>query len=197
MDRETIAFYDRDAAAYSDHMATLARATWTERFLGGLAAGSDILDLGCGSGWAAARFAAAGHRVTALDASEGLAAEARARYGLAVRVADFADLDEVAAYDAVWASFSLLHEPRGAMPGHLARIARALRPSGLLYLGLKEGTGETRDRLGRLYVYHGEAEIAGLLADAGFAVERSVVEEGRGYAGDAARFLHVIARADG
>ena len=50
------------------------------------------------------------------------------------------------------ASYSLLHAPRAEMPRHLAAIARALRPDGVLSLTLKEGQGEARDPGGSLRV---------------------------------------------
>jgi len=196
-DRETLDFYDGQAATYADYLATTARAPWLERFIAHLPEGAAVLDLGCGSGWAAARLREAGFDVVAMDASAGLAAEATARYGIEVTVAPFEALDVEGVHDAVWASFSLLHDSRAAMPGHLARIRRSLRPGGLLYLGLKEGTGEHRDGLGRLYTYFGAEEVSGLLAAAGFREVEREIEAGRSYDGAPARMLHVIARRDG
>ena len=41
---------------------------------------------------------------------------------------------------------------------------------GTLHIALKTGTGEARDRLGRLYTYYTDAELSGLVTAAGFAV---------------------------
>jgi len=195
-DAQTIAFYDREAAAYAGYAAGDGDRRWLERFAARLAPGAAVLDLGCGSGWAAHALGELGFAITALDASAGLAAEAQRRYGIEVTVADFASLDAVAALDGIWASFSLLHEPRAAMAGHLGRIRRALAAGGWLYLGLKAGEGEARDRLGRLYTYWGPAEIADLLAAAGFTdIEAAIDAGGAGYDGTPAALLHILARA--
>ena len=126
------------------------------------------LIFGCGSGWAAGRFRDLGFEVDAIDGSEGLAAEAQARYGIKVSVASFDSLAAIDRYHGIWASFCLLHDSREAMPAHLCRLHRALHPGGLLYLGLKEGTGCRRDALDRFYTYFEQAEISGLLTKAGF-----------------------------
>jgi SAM-dependent methyltransferase len=128
--------------------------------------------------------------------SPGLAAEARRRYGLEVRVAPFEALEAEGRYDGIWASFCLLHAPRAELGAHLARLARALRPGGLLYLGMKEGAGEARDRLGRRYSYFSGDELRAALAAAGLAVEAVAREHGRGYAGGEETFLHIHARRE-
>ena len=153
-----------------------------------------MLDFGCGSGWAAHALEGQGFRVSALDGSAGLAEEARRRYGIAVRVARFEELDDDALHGGIWASFCLLHDSRAAMPGPLARLARALAPGGWLYLGLKEGAGERRDRLGRRYTYFGEAEIGALLAAAGFPEVEITVEQAAGYDGTMTGMMHILAR---
>lgn len=169
-DRETIALYDARAAEYADAVATPEPSPRLAAFIAALPAGGRALDLGCGPGAAAAAMAAAGIEVEALDASAGMVALARERYRVAARQGTFAEVDTGRAYHGVWANFSLLHAPRAEMPAHLARLHAALAPGGLLHIGLKTGTGERRDRIGRLYTYYTEAEIAGLLAAAGFAV---------------------------
>ena len=196
-DRQTLAFYDGEAAAYADYSSEKAERAWLARFTERLAPGTSVLDFGCGSGWAAHAFAAKGFEVSALDGSTGLAAEAKRRYGVAVRVMRFEALDDDGLHGGVWASFCLLHDSRAAMPGHLARLHQALSAGGLLYLGLKEGTGESRDRLGRRYTYFGAAEIAALLAEAGFPEPQISVEQAEGYDGSKTGMLHVLARRDG
>ena len=193
-DADTLDFYTREAAAYADYAAHEAGSAKLDRFAAMLPAGGAVLDLGCGSGWAADRLNRMGFRAAGFDGSLGLANEARRRYGIEVTVGRFEELDTEAAWDGVWASFSLLHDRRAAMPGHLRQIHRALRPGGVLYLGLKCGEGEGRDRLGRFYTYFGEDEIAGLLAGAGFRPVSCDVETSTGYEGEPARALHVLAR---
>ncbi len=191
-DQATLDWYTREAAAYADYAGT-TECPALDRFAAMLPPGGAVLDFGCGSGWAADRLNMAGFRACARDASPGLADEARRRYGIEVTVGPFEDLEDIEAYDGVWAAFSLLHDGRAAMPWHLARMHRALRPGGILYLGLKEGDGESRDRLGRLYTYFSGPEVHGLLDKAGFSVVASQTEPSAGNDGAAVTSLHVFA----
>ncbi len=103
---------------------------------------SRILDLGCGPGTDAARFAAQGHRVTAIDWSPAMVEEARRR----IRVAGVADRVDVhhlgihevgsltptfAQFDAAYSNFGPLNcvaRPHAA--AHM--IADRVRPGGVL-----------------------------------------------------------------
>ena len=195
-DNQTLAFYDGEASAYAAYTSGDGKGAWLARFAARLQPGAPVLDFGCGSGWAAHEFKGQGFRVSALDGSAGLAGEARRRYGVEVRVARFEELDDVSLHDGIWASFCLLHDTRDAMPGHLARLHRALTPGGWLYLGLKQGEGEERDSLGRRYTYFGEAEIGGLLRAAGFRQVEIAVEQSTSYDGAKAAILHILARRE-
>ena len=86
-DIETLAFYDGEATAYAAYASDKAERDSLARFAALLEPGTSVLDFGCGSGWATHEFAGRGFRVSALDGSAGLAAEARRRYGVVVRVA--------------------------------------------------------------------------------------------------------------
>ena len=195
-DSQTLAFYDGKANTYANYVSDVSEHDWLARFAALLQPGASVLDFGCGSGWAAHEFAGQGFRVSALDGSAGLAGEARRRYGVEVRVARFEEFDDVGLHGGIWASFCLLHDTRDAMPGHLARLHRALIPGGWLYLGLKQGEGEIRDRLGRRYTYFGEVEICGLLRSAGFADVEVTAEPSIGYDGVEATILHIFARRE-
>jgi len=96
--------------------------------------GLDVIDLGCGTGRHAARLAAAGARVTAVDFSEGMLAEARARPGAdAIRFVvhdlhaplPFAD----ASFDA--AVSGLVVEHLADLPAFFGQAHRVLRPGGV------------------------------------------------------------------
>lgn len=170
-DPETLAVY---AAKVGDYVALTGdgatRDPLLRAFIADLPTGGQVLDLGCGPGHAAATLAEAGLHVTATDAVAEMVDIAAQHPGVTARVATFDDLSEAAAYDGIWANFSLLHAPRADMPRHLSALHRALKASGLLHIALKTGTGEKRDPIGRLYTYYTDAELTGLLADAGFTV---------------------------
>lgn len=130
-------------------------------FLALLPARAHVLDLGCGGGGDAQAMLAAGHRVDAVDGTPGIARQAEARLGMPVQVMRFDQLDAQDRHDAVWASASLLHVPRPALPAILSRLRAALKPDGLHHATYKGGGKEGRDRHGRYFNYFSrEALIA-------------------------------------
>ncbi|MEL6218258.1 MAG: class I SAM-dependent methyltransferase [Pseudomonadota bacterium] len=196
----TLDFYDANASAYAEYASQKVERDWLGQFiakLGEIAPGGHVLDYGCGSGWAGASMAEAGFQVDALDGSAGLAAQAKDRYGLSVRVAPFEALDDAATYNGIWASFSLLHARRTAIPGLIGRIGRALVQGGITYIGLKEGEGEAPDSLGGHYSYVSEAELDGWLRSAGCPEVEIHKETGQGYDGTPIAMLHAFARREG
>ena len=195
-DSETLDYYTDNADAYAQRALQHVGEAPLAEFASRVPNGGAILDLGCGSGWAAAHFRNAGFAVTAIDGSQGLADAAAARHGLTVTVATFESLDADAEYDGIWASFCLLHDSRDAMPRHLFRLHRALRPGGHLYIGLKEGTGQNRDRFGRMYTYFGQDEMTANLLAAGFMDPEITAFQSPGMAGVEEPCLHIFARRD-
>lgn len=197
-DRDTLAAY---AASARDYAARFGKKNHPEQaadaaqFLAHVQKGGRILDFGCGPGQWAATFADAGFAVEATDASPDMAAMAQDRFGITVRVEPFEALVAESAYDGVWASFSLLHAPRASFAGHLSRIHVALKPGGVLYLAMKLGESEGRDRLGRFYAYYSEHELLDGLARAGFHVLSSNRGEGAGLAGSVDPYITLLARA--
>jgi SAM-dependent methyltransferase len=191
-DRRTIDVYEAKAADYAAMPLTEGQSRSLDGFLDRLPAGAHILDLGCGPGLQAERMLRRGFSVDAIDAAPGFVAAARAR-GVAARLARFDEIDAIAQYDAVWASFSLLHAPRADLRGHLAALARALRPGGLLHLGMKLGEGAARDPLGRLYTYVTADEAEGLVAGAGLAILTRETGVSRGLAGTEDPFILLTA----
>lgn len=164
-DADTLAFYDREAAAYAARQR--GAPVRLQAFLEQLRPRARILELGCGAGQDAELMTAAGFEVTPTDGSAGLAAEAQARLGRPVRVMRFEELDETAAYDGVWANACLLHVPEDGLADVLARIHRALKPGGRFHTGFKAGDGGGRDSLGRYYNFPDEARLRAAYGAAG------------------------------
>jgi len=167
-DRETIAVYDSRSHDYATRRTGRAAEPGLADFVATLSPGGHLLDIGCGPGDCAHRFLKAGFTVDAIDASPGMVSRAR-ELGVQARLGTFDEIDARGLYDGIWVSYSLLHVPRSEIAGHLKRLHRALKPGGRFHIGMKMGTGEKRDALGRLYVYYSEAELIGLLQDAGFS----------------------------
>jgi 2-polyprenyl-3-methyl-5-hydroxy-6-metoxy-1,4-benzoquinol methylase len=126
---------------------------WLDELRAVLRPGADVLDLGCGCGVPVSRaLAAAGCRVTGVDLSAVQVERARAL----VPAATFLQADatevafEPAEFDAIVCLYALIHVPRAAQPGLLARMATWLRPGGLLLLtaGQEEWTGTEAKWLG-------------------------------------------------
>jgi SAM-dependent methyltransferase len=193
-DRATLDVYDRQADDYDRMMASEAAADPRIRdFIAACPEGGDVLDFGCGPGNYARIMAAAGLRVTALDGSAEMARRTHALPGVTAQHGYFEDLDAKAAYDGIWASFSLLHAPRADLPGHLGRLHRALRPGGVLFIGMKTGNGEGRDDLGRFYTYYSIAALEDHLRDAGFTPRQHWTGYGAGLSGQYAGWVVIEA----
>lgn len=193
-DPETIRIYDERAADYAG--MTDAYNTTDPRLAAFIAACpvvGRVLDLGCGPGAAAAKMAEAGLKVEAVDASAAMVEMAARHPGVSARQATFDDITGTATYDGIWANFSLLHAPRTDFPRHLAAIHCALKPGGVFLIGLKLGTGEARDRIGRLYTYYTEDELMDHLHKAGFTPGDIRHGSGEGLDGSTAPWISVIA----
>jgi SAM-dependent methyltransferase len=152
VDEETLQFYRGNAEAYAGRTFT-SRQARLMAFLARLSPGASILELGCGAGGDTAEMLARGFDVRATDGSPEMADVASKHLGRTVETLLFHDLDEVEAYDGVWANACLLHVPRDELAGVLGLIRRALKPEGVFYASYKAGDAEGRDTLNRYYNY--------------------------------------------
>lgn len=146
----TIGYYDQRADQFFQSTSNVDMEPIYQRFLEGLLPPAHILDAGCGSGRDALAFVNLGYKVSAFDASVEMVRRARSHCGLPVEQRSFADVNEVAQYDAIWCCASLLHVPKLQMLDVLGKLWTALRPGGRLYVSYKHGTGE-REHDGRRF----------------------------------------------
>jgi len=196
-DDETLAFYAAEAPRYAEWSAGHELPQEFLHFADALPDKADVLDFGCGGGWASRAFLARGHRVTALDPVPEFVTRLDQTPGIAAIHGDASALPPEPAFDAIWASFSLQHIPRAELPDTLRRICAALRPGGLLYIGVQQGSETLRDSLGRLYCHWTEADLAALLAPLGLSVTHRASEPDKGYDGRETISLHLEARKRG
>lgn len=196
-DHETMLVYSRAATTYAEGHAKTKNTDQEEdytAFCALMPTGGSVLDLGCGPGHWAARFVHDGYDVEAMDASPEMAAHARDQFELKVTVNAFEDLNAEARYDGIWANFSLLHAPKSIFPSHLERVKKALKPQGALSIGMKLGSGEARDELGRFYAYYTPDELKQHLEPLGFDVLRIRTGNGHGLTGAEETFVVLTAQ---
>jgi SAM-dependent methyltransferase len=193
VDEGTLQFYRSNARSYADWAK--APSTRLRGFLALLPSGGSILELGCGAGNHSAVMLAEGFSVRATDGSPEMAEIASQRLGHPVEAMRFDQLDAHDAYDGVWASACLLHVPRDELAGILARVHRALRPSGVFYASYKMGEGDGRDSLGRYYNYASPEWLEATYANAGpwitLSSDRNVIQS---FDETPANMLHLVVR---
>ena len=196
VDEQTLQFYRGNAQAYAGREIT--RHSRLTRFLALLPPGARILELGCGAGADSAQMLASGFDIRPTDGSPEMADEASRRLGRPVETLLFHELDEVDAYDGVWANACLLHVPRPELAPILTLIWRALKPAGFFYASYKTGSADGRDRLNRYYNYPSPDWLRATYADCGSWVSLTIeTGEVRGFDNEQAAMLFVVARKSG
>jgi cyclopropane fatty-acyl-phospholipid synthase-like methyltransferase len=117
------------------------RRLQVERLLERLVPGSDVLEMGCGSGEPVTRLLSAAHHVVAVDLS-GAQLRLAARNAPRATLLQSSMLDlafEPGSFDAVVAVYSVDHVPREHHADLIARVAAWLRPGGFFLASLGAG----------------------------------------------------------
>jgi SAM-dependent methyltransferase len=147
-------YYESRAREYSDSTLDLDVRELYKPFIERLKTGAHILDAGCGSGRDTKFFLECGYHVTAIDASAEMVRLATEFTGQTCQVLSFQRMTFKEEFAGIWACASLLHVPKKEMRDVMIRFARSLRPSGVFYISLKEGDGESVSDDGRYFSFY-------------------------------------------
>lgn len=153
-----MSYYDNNAVAFVESTRLVDMQPLYQRFLPLLPGQAHILDAGCGSGRDAKYFIEQGYKVTAFDASTEITALAEKELGQPVFVQRLQEIQYQNQFDGIWACASLLHVPAKELPGVFHRLARALKPQGVIYCSFKYGQGEY-EKQGRRFTDMDEAGL--------------------------------------
>ncbi|WP_291850392.1 class I SAM-dependent methyltransferase [Bradyrhizobium sp.] len=183
MDRQTLAAYDQNAAAFAkewhDQPAPVDLQEVVERFF---VRGGTSADIGCGSGREVAWLNANGFAAVGFDASEGLLKEARQRYpGFKFTQAELPELRGLGTYDNVLCETVIMHLDRKQIRPAVRRLFDVVKPSGILYLSWRvTDSADHRDEHGRLYAAFDAALVLAELKEATVLLDEEVVSASSG-----------------
>ncbi len=192
-DQQTLDLYDGRSDQYAEWSRQPGAPGFRTDMIERLPAGGAVLDFGCGAGWDSLAFMEAGLEVTAIDGSRGLVEVANRERGIGAIRMTFDQFDRESEFDGVWASFTLQHVPRPHLPDMLARLFRALRPGGFIYIGMHRGSETRRDSLGRLYCHQQPNDLTATMRETGFIDIVITTSSGTGYDGTVSELLHLRA----
>ena len=193
-DDETLSVYDDQIEAYAGMVGGLQSDKNLKKFIDLVGNGARVLDLGCGPGHHAAAMRDGGLLVEAMDASAEMVRYARETYNIDAKQAGFDEVSKNTEFAGVWANFSLLHVSRKDFVRHLDQIHACLIDKGVFHIGMKLGTGEKRDKLGRFYTFYSEEELKQKLHDAGFAVLHERTGSEKGLAGSIEPWITILSQ---
>ncbi len=185
MDHATLAAYDHDAAAFAkdwhEQPAPGDLHDVVKRFF---SKGGTTADIGCGSGREVAWLNANGFPAVGFDASEGLLAEARARYpGFSFAHAELPDLRGIAAdtYDNVLCETVIMHLDGVQIAASIRRMLDIVKSGGVFYLSWRVTEGvDQRDKHGRLYAAFDVSLVRREFSEATTLLDEEVVSASSG-----------------
>lgn len=135
----TLDYYNEKHNMYCNATLDLEFSAIQDSFLKYLKPASLILDFGCGTGRDSRYFFQKGYKVEAIDGSEEMVKMATEKTGIPVKHMLFNELSEINKYDGIFACASILHVPYDELPDIFARLKKALKNNGYLYVSFKYG----------------------------------------------------------
>lgn len=181
--RSVAAGYDALADAYDEQRDPVAEVPLVESLASDVAAGSRILDAGCGGGRVVLETVSDRFETVGLDVSAAQLDVARGRVqAAALARGDIAQLpfaDD--SFDAVCSLHAIIHVPREYHERVFSEFARVTRPGGALLVAVGHGAweGENGDWLdggaAMRWSFHGAEENRKLVRQAGFRIDDETV----------------------
>ncbi len=182
-DRETVGYYDGNAAAVAARYRGVCdgASVWFDEAFGGF---ERILDVGCGAGRDLCLLLEKGHDAIGADVSRGMLATAaetcrQAGYNpdnrlIEESLPDLATIPD-ASFDGILCSAVLMHLPEERLFDSLYGMRRVLRPGGRLLLSIPEARPDIdphtrRDRDGRYFGDLPPSKLKLLLERGGFTL---------------------------
>lgn len=154
MHKKTIDYYNKNTKEFVNRTIGADMSFCQTKFINLLKPGSNILDVGCGSGRDSKFFLECGFCVQAVDASIEMCLAAEEYIGQPVECMRFDELKYNSQFDGVWACASLLHVEKNKLPYILRKLHKALKSGGIMYASFKYGDME-EERLERFFSdYH-------------------------------------------
>ena len=175
--KKNIEAYDKTAKQYQDYIKEFKPIELIPRqdFMS-LVKGK-ILDLCCGSGRDSKLFTEKGYAVVGVDLSTEMIDIAKKNVpDASFKVMDALHLDfRLNSFDAVFFNAGLLAIPKKYALDMLKKVNSILIDSGILYISVKEGTGEGFQmhkyyKVEKFYAYYEKEEMEKLLKETGFEV---------------------------
>ena len=169
--------YDQIAERYLERNRDRTRTRESmDLFAGYLQPGDRVLDIGCGPGFDSDLLQERGFRVTGIDLSSQMIEVGKRHFPGVFVQADMERLPFGEVADGLWVSASLLHIERPHVPPTLREFARVLKPGGVIFIAVKEGTGERweygpyDETVSRWFTYWDVDAFGAAVTDAGFRV---------------------------
>ena len=183
-DQETVEIYNKHISDYEELMSKEFKDTNLDIFIKMISGEGKVLDLGCGTGSASLALLKRGFSPFPVDASLEMIKVAESLLKIKARKISFDEIDEYNFYHAIWANFSLLHIKKKQFSDILRTLFFALKEEGVLFFSLKQGVGESRDKLGRFYSYYEKNEVEKYLEKAKFQTKTYTHGSSVGLAGN-------------
>ncbi|MDP2908660.1 MAG: class I SAM-dependent methyltransferase [Nanoarchaeota archaeon] len=177
--------YNKIAKLYSKVTFPKINQYHLNKFISMLPKNAKVLDAGCGSGKDAQYFNDYGLDVIGIDAAKKLIEEAKKNVkGVKFKTMDMAKTSfKDQTFDGIWAAGSLIHDEKCNIPTILEELKRILKDDGVIYVAVKEGSGEEMKKEAvynnepRPFFYYTLPEIEKMMEQSGFQIIHSRFDE--------------------